>query len=80
MLDLRTGNAGVSSLPDNTFSKAGFLALERSFPGSSADPAQVVVAGDVGSPRPTAALARLETVARRGLGVRPTGERARARR
>ena len=61
VLDLRTGNAGVSSLPDNTFSKAGFLALDRSFPGSSADPAQVVVAGDVDSPEAEEALARLET-------------------
>ncbi len=61
VLDLRTGNAGVSSLPDNTYSKAGFLALDRSFPGSSADPAQVVVAGDVSSPQAGAALVRLET-------------------
>ena len=45
VLGLRTGTSGVSPLPDNTFSKAGFLALERSFPGSDADPAQVVVAG-----------------------------------
>ena len=61
VLDLRTGNAGVSSLPDNTFSKAGFLALDRSFPGSSADPAQVVVAGDVDSPQGEEALARFES-------------------
>ena len=61
VLDLRTGNAGVSSLPDSTFSKAGFLALDRSFPGSSADPAQVVVAGDLGSSQAQAALTRLET-------------------
>jgi RND superfamily putative drug exporter len=61
VLDLRTGNAGVSSLPDSTFSKAGFIALDRSFPGSSADPARVVVAGDVSSPAADAALARLET-------------------
>ena len=61
VLDLRTGNAGVSSLPDRTFSKAGFQALERSFPGSaSSDPAEVVVSGDVRSPEASAALARLE--------------------
>jgi RND superfamily putative drug exporter len=62
VLDLRTGNAGVSSLPDRTFSKAGFEALESSFPGSvSSDPAQVVVAGDVGSVEAAAALTRLES-------------------
>ena len=61
VLDLRTGNAGVSTLPDNTHSKAGFLALERSFPGAvSADPAQVVIAGDVRSPAASAALGRLQ--------------------
>ena len=61
VLDLRTGNAGVSSLPDRTFSKAGFQALERSFPGSaSSDPAEVVVSGDVRSPAAAAALVRLE--------------------
>ncbi len=61
VLDLRTGNAGVSSLPDRTFSKAGFEALERSFPGTaSADPAQVVVGGDVNSAEAAAALTEFE--------------------
>jgi putative drug exporter of the RND superfamily len=50
VLDLRTGTAGVSTLPDSTFSKHGFLALERSFPrNASSDPAQVVISGDAGS-------------------------------
>jgi len=62
VLDLRTGTAGVSSLPDGTFSKAGFLAVERSFPRTaSSDPAQVVVFGDVGSDEVTSAMDRLET-------------------
>ncbi len=61
VLDLRTGTAGVSSLPDGTFSKAGFLAVERSFPRNvSADPAQVVVAGDIESAEVTAAMDALE--------------------
>ena len=52
VLGLHTGTAGVSSLPDDTFAKAGALALERSFPGvSTTDPAQVVVSGDVTSSR-----------------------------
>ena len=61
VLDLRTGNAGVSSLPDRTFSKAGFQSLESNFPGSvSSDPAEVVVSGDVQSPEAAEALAKLE--------------------
>ena len=49
VLGLHTGTAGVNSLPDDSFAKAGALALERSFPGTSTtDPAQVVISGDVG--------------------------------
>ena len=51
VLGLHTGTAGVSTLPDDTYAKAGVLALERSFPGNaSSDPAQVVVSGDIGHP------------------------------
>ncbi len=61
VLDLTTGTAGVSSLPDSTYAKAGFLAVERSFPRTAAsDPAQVVVAGDVASADVTAAMDALE--------------------
>jgi RND superfamily putative drug exporter len=45
VVGLRTGTAGVNSLPDQTFAKAGALALQRSFPDQSADPAQVVISG-----------------------------------
>ena len=37
------GTGGVSTLPDRFVSKQGFLALERDFPGTSTDPAQIVV-------------------------------------
>ena len=48
VLGLHTGTSGVNSLPDDTYAKAGALALERSFPGTSTtDPAQVVISGDV---------------------------------
>jgi RND superfamily putative drug exporter len=58
---LRTGTSGVESLPDSTHSKAGALALERSFPEvSTTDPAQVVVTGDIGSDAVDAAIAELE--------------------
>jgi uncharacterized membrane protein YdfJ with MMPL/SSD domain len=57
VLGLRTGTAGVESLPDDTFAKSGALALERSFPGTSTtDPAQVVISGDIDSGIVTAAI------------------------
>jgi putative drug exporter of the RND superfamily len=62
VLGLRTGTAGVESLPDDTFAKAGALALERSFPGTSTtDPAQVVISGDIDSPAVSAAITRFRT-------------------
>jgi RND superfamily putative drug exporter len=62
VLALRTGTSGVSTLPDSTLSKAGFQALERSFPrNASSDPAQVVVSGNVGSDDIGTAMDTLET-------------------
>jgi RND superfamily putative drug exporter len=62
VLGLRTGTSGVNSLPDDTFAKAGALALERSFPGTSTtDPAQVVISGAVSSSDVAAAIARFES-------------------
>ena len=61
VLGLHTGTSGVSALPDDTHAKAGALALERSFPGTSTnDPAQVVITGDVTSRDVAAAIERLE--------------------
>ena len=61
VLGLQTGTAGVNSLPDDSFAKAGALALERSFPGTSTtDPAQVVISGDVGSSDVTSAIERFQ--------------------
>jgi len=61
VLGLHTGTSGVNSLPDDTYAKAGALALERSFPGTSTtDPAQVVISGDVTSSDVTAAIQELE--------------------
>jgi RND superfamily putative drug exporter len=37
------GTNGVSTLPDRFVSKQGFLALEESFPGTTTDPAEIVV-------------------------------------
>lgn len=60
VVGLHTGTAGVSSLPGESYAKAGALALERSFPGTSTnDPAQVVITGDVSSSDVTAAIEKL---------------------
>jgi RND superfamily putative drug exporter len=48
VLALDTGTTGVSALPDRFASKQGFRALERDFPGTSADPAQIVVSNASG--------------------------------
>jgi RND superfamily putative drug exporter len=44
-----TGTSGVSALPDRFDSKQGFLALERSFPGTTAEPAEIVVSNASGT-------------------------------
>ena len=60
VLGLKTGTAGVSSLPDQAFSKAGAIALERGFPDAGTDPAQVVISGEVRSADVAAAMASFE--------------------
>ena len=49
-LDLRTGSAGVRTIPDGYASKDGFNALERELGVGTVDTAQVVVEGDVSAP------------------------------
>jgi uncharacterized membrane protein YdfJ with MMPL/SSD domain len=44
-----TGTSGVSALPDRFASKQGFLALERNFPGTTTDPAEIVVTNASGT-------------------------------
>ncbi len=61
VVGLQTGSSGVDSLPDDTYAKAGALALERSFPGTStSDPAQVVISGDIGAADIAAAIDDLQ--------------------
>jgi uncharacterized membrane protein YdfJ with MMPL/SSD domain len=43
------GTGGVSSLPDRFASKQGFIALERDFPGTTTDPAEIVVSNASGA-------------------------------
>ena len=45
-LDLRTGSAGVRTIPDGYASKDGFLALEREFGVGTVDSVEIVVDGD----------------------------------
>jgi RND superfamily putative drug exporter len=54
-LDLRTGSAGVRTIPDGYPSKDGFNALEREFGVGTVDSAQVVIEG------------RLDTSTRNGI-------------
>jgi putative drug exporter of the RND superfamily len=48
------GTGGVSTLPDRFVSKQGFLALERDFPGTTPDPAEIVVSDASGEGVPAA--------------------------
>jgi RND superfamily putative drug exporter len=43
VLRMDIGTNGVSSLPDRFVAKQGFAALERDFPGTTTDPAEIVV-------------------------------------
>ena len=45
-LDLRTGSAGVRTIPDGYMSKDGFNALEREFGVGTVDSVEIVVVGD----------------------------------
>jgi len=60
VLDMQTGFAGLSSMPDDLTSKQGFVALQRSFGESVTDPMQIAIAGDLSAPRTQAAIAGLE--------------------
>jgi uncharacterized membrane protein YdfJ with MMPL/SSD domain len=60
VLGLNIGSAGISTLPDDLASKQGYLALQRSFPAASAEPAQIVIDGPVSSPEVRSAIERLE--------------------
>jgi RND superfamily putative drug exporter len=60
VMGMNIGAAGISTLPDSLISKQGYLALQESFPGAGAEPAEIVIAGDVESPPVEVAIGRLE--------------------
>ena len=59
-LDMRTGFAGVSTIPDELPSKQAFDVLAEDFPGGLSSPVKVVVDGDVDSPEVKADMAELQ--------------------
>ena len=50
VLALRSGEAGVSTLPDRLAAKEGYLALNAEFPGETTEPVEVMIDGDAASP------------------------------
>lgn len=59
-LDINTGSAGVSTLPDGFRSKEGFRILEEEFSYGLVSPAEIVVNGDIDSASVQGAIQRLE--------------------
>ena len=77
VLSLRSGEAGVSTLPDRLPSKQGFAALNAEFPGQTTDPVEIVIDGDARSVAVRRGIARLEAeMAREPLFGRPSRERS----
>jgi putative drug exporter of the RND superfamily len=81
VLGLNVGSAGISTLPDDLPSKQGYLALQRSFPDVSAEPALIVIDGSVSSPDVRNAIESLEErlagdsrFGRGSLQVNPEGD------
>ncbi len=60
VFSLKIGANGVSTLPDRFISKQGYLALQKYFPGATADPVRIVVADHASDPRIRSALTHLQ--------------------
>jgi RND superfamily putative drug exporter len=73
VLGMKIGTNGVTTLPDRFASKQGFAALAESFPGTTTDPVEIVVATGASGAAESAALRelrdRLRTDARFGDGA-----------
>jgi uncharacterized membrane protein YdfJ with MMPL/SSD domain len=59
VLGLRSGEAGVSTLPDRLAAKQGYLALNAAFPGQTTEPVEVVIDGDAAAPAVETGIERL---------------------
>ena len=53
---MQVGTSGATALPDRFESKQGFAALQRDFPGATADPVEIVVAEGAAQPAARQAL------------------------
>jgi RND superfamily putative drug exporter len=71
LLGIRTGLAGVSTLPDDTQSKQAFTVLADEFAGGLTQPVQIVVDGAVTSSPVRRAIARLQQQLARDSGFGP---------
>jgi RND superfamily putative drug exporter len=68
VLSLRSGEAGVQTLPDRLAAKQGYLALNAEFPGETTEPVEIVIDGGAASPAVRTGIARLrELLAREEL-------------
>ena len=75
VLGLRSGESGVSTLPDRLPAKQGYLALNAEFPGETTDPVEIVVDGDPDSRTVQSGIDRLrERLASEDLLGRPRVE------
>jgi RND superfamily putative drug exporter len=59
VLGLRSGEAGVSTLPDRLAAKEGYLALNAEFPGETTEPVEIMIDGDAASPAVRTGIDRL---------------------
>ena len=60
-LNINTGAAGLSTLPDSTLAKQGYVVLNRDFTVGEVTPATIVVDGDVATPAAGQAFRKLRT-------------------
>jgi RND superfamily putative drug exporter len=58
---MHIGTSGVTALPEGSVSRDGYVALERAFPGITAQPATIVVAKGASQPDVQHALERLRS-------------------
>jgi uncharacterized membrane protein YdfJ with MMPL/SSD domain len=61
LFGMHVGTSGVTALPDRFESKQGFADLERTFPGATADPVEIVVSKGATDPAARQALTKLRS-------------------
>ena len=60
VLNIGTGFAGISTMPDDIRSKQGFVVLDEKFSAGNVTPAQIVIEGDINSQPVQEGLGRLK--------------------